>query len=82
MARANGGVAAMPSLAGERGAEMVVPLDYSRSARGRELTQNLNQYFNMNSNETTTLSLSQAVKSRDFTRAMAGNTYLNGRLGR
>lgn len=82
MARANGGVVSMPSIAGERGAEMVVPLDYSRQSRGRELTQNLNQYFNMAGNETTVMSLSQAVKSRDFTRAMANNSYLSGRLGR
>ena len=82
MPRANGGFVALPSIAGERGPEMVVPLDYSRNARGRELTQNLTQYFNMSGNETTTLSLSQAVKSRDFTRAMASNVFLNGRLGR
>lgn len=82
MPRANGGFVALPSIAGERGPEMVVPLDYSRNARGRELTQHLTQYFNMSGNETTTLSLSQAVKSRDFTRAMASNVFLNGRLGR
>lgn len=81
-ARANGGLAAIPSICGESGAEMVVPLDPSRETRGRELTQNLTQYFNMSGNETTTLSLSQAVKSRDFTRAMMNNNYLNGRLGR
>ena len=82
MARANGGLASMPSIAGEAGAEMVVPLDHSRAARGRELTQNLTQYFNMSGNETTALSLAQAVKSRDFSRAMASNAFLNGRLGR
>ena len=81
-AEANGGMVTMPSIAGEAGPEMVVPLDYSRNARGNQLTQNLVQYFNMNGNETTTLSLSQAVKSRDFTRAMASNSYLSGRLGR
>ena len=79
---AAGGIISMPSLVGEAGPEMVVPLDYSRSARGRQLTQNLTQYFNLSGNETTTLSLSQAVKSRDFSRAMASNSYINGRLGR
>jgi SLT domain-containing protein len=61
---------------------MVVPLDYSRSERGRQLTQNLNQYFNMAGNETTALSLAQAVKSRDFTNAMMNRLYINGRFGR
>ena len=82
MARANGGLVSMPSIAGEAGAEMVVPLDFSRASRGRELTQNLTQYFNMSGNETTALSLAQAVKTRDFSRAMASNAFINGRLGR
>jgi hypothetical protein len=80
--KASGGIAQMPSLCGEAGAEMVVPLDYSRSERGRQLTQNLNQYFNMAGNETTALSLAQAVKSRDFTNAMMNRLYINGRFGR
>lgn len=79
---ANGGIASMPSICGERGPEMVIPLDYSRAARGSNLTQNLVQNFNMYGNETTALSLSQAVKSRDFTRAMINNAWLSGRLGR
>ena len=78
----NGGIASMPSICGERGAEMVIPLDHSRAARSANLTQNLVQNFNMSGNETTALSLSQAVKSRDFTRAMMNSTWLNGRLGR
>lgn len=82
MARSNGGLVSMPSIAGEAGSEMVVPLDFSRSSRGRELTQNLTQYFNMSGNETTALSLAQAVKTRDFSRAMASNAFINGRLGR
>ena len=82
IARSNGGLVSMPSIAGEAGSEMVVPLDFSRSSRGRELTQNLTQYFNMSGNETTALSLAQAVKTRDFSRAMASNAFINGRLGR
>ena len=78
----NGGIASMPSICGERGAEMVIPLDHSRAARSANLTQNLIQNFNMSGNETTALSLSQAVKSRDFTRAMMNSAWLNGRLGR
>lgn len=80
--RANGGLAAVPSIVGEAGPEMVVPLDPSRQARGRELTQNLTQYFNLSGSETTTLSLSQAVKSRDFTTAVNHNAYISRRLGR
>lgn len=79
---ANGGIASMPSICGERGPEMVIPLDYSRAARGSNLTQNLVQNFNMSGSETTALSLSQAVKSRDFTRAMINSAWLSGRLGR
>lgn len=81
-AESNGGIITTPSIAGERGMEMVVPMDYSRFARGSQLTQNLNQYFNMAGNETTTMSLAQAVKSRSFGMAMANNAYLSGRLGR
>ena len=72
----------IPSIAGERGAEMVVPLAYSRNARGAQLTQNLVQHFNMQGSETTALSLSQAVRSRDFTRAMMSNAFISGRMGR
>lgn len=81
-AEANGGIASMPSICGEKGPEMVIPLDYSRAARSANLTQNLIQNFNMAGNETTALSLSQVVKSRDFTRAMMNSTWLSGRLGR
>lgn len=80
--RANGGLASMPSICGEAGPEMVVPLDYSRHARGVQLTEQLTQHFHMSGNQTTALSLSQAVKSRDFTRAMVNNSWLAGRLGR
>lgn len=80
--KANGGFVSMPSLVGEAGPEMVIPLDYSRQARSNNIIQNLSQNFNMSGNETTTLSLMQAVKSRDFSRAMASNEYINRRLGR
>lgn len=80
--KANGGIVTMPSIVGENGPEMVIPLDYSRSARSGNIIQNLNQNFNMSGNETTTLSLMQAVKSRDFSRAMASNAFINRRMGR
>lgn len=80
--RANGGLVTMPSLVGEKGPEWVLPLDYSRSARAGNIIQNLTQNFAMAGNETTTLSLMQAMKSRDYSRAMASNSFINRRLGR
>ena len=80
--RANGGVVSMPSLIGERGPEAVIPLDYSRSARAGNIMQNISQTFNMTGNETTTLSLANAVKSRGFQRALGNASALNARLGR
>lgn len=82
MARANGGIVTMPSLCGESGAEMVIPLDHSRVARASNLTQYYNQTFSMNGNETTALSLSSLVRSRDFSRALSSNISMNARLGR
>jgi hypothetical protein len=82
MARANGGIVTMPSLCGESGAEMVIPIDHSRVARASNLTQYYNQTFSMNGNETTALSLSSLVRSRDFSRALSSNISMNARLGR
>ena len=80
--KANGGLVTMPSLVGEAGPEMVIPLDHSRQARAGNVIQNLNQNFNMSGSETTALSLMQVVKSRNFSRAMASNSFINRRLGR
>ena len=80
--KSNGGLITMTSITGERGPEMVIPMDPARFARGKELTQNLVQHFHLQGNETTSLSLSQMVKSRDFTRSMMNNSYINTRLGR
>lgn len=79
---ADGGIATQPSICGERGPEMVIPLSYDRSARRDNLIANFTQNFSMSGNQTTALSLASAVKSRDFSRAMATNSYLNTRLGR
>lgn len=80
--RANGGLVSMPSLIGEAGPEMVIPLDHSRAARAGNLTQYYNQTFTMNGNETTALSLSQVVRSRGFSRAINTQNDINSRLGR
>lgn len=79
---ANGGLVTMPSLCGEAGAEMVIPLDHSRAARASNLTQYYNQTFSMSGNETTALSLASVVRSRDFSRALNTNISINSRLGR
>ena len=80
---ANGGIATGPSIVGERAfqPEMILPLDYSRSSRAGNIIQSVSQTFNMSGNETTALSLSQAVKSRDFRRATAQNAFISARGG-
>lgn len=75
--RSNGGLLVGPGIVGERGQELVVPLDYSRQGRANNIVQNITQSFNMHGNETTALSLSQAVKSRGFNR----NLFLQRRHG-
>lgn len=78
---ANGGVALGPALIGERGPEAIIPLDYSRAQRAQNIANTVNQTFNMSGNQTTALSLSQAVRSRDFTRAMTDNQFFTRRCG-
>ena len=61
--RAQGGIITAPSLVGEAGPELVLPLDYSRAGRTNQIIQNFNtsQSFNMASNQQTPLAFSQAV---------------------
>jgi hypothetical protein len=73
--KAQGGIAIAPTIVGERGAEAIIPLDYARSGRANSIMQNINQTFNMTGNQTTALSLGQAVKQRSFT-----DNFLNTRL--
>ena len=68
-ARADGGVASIPTIVGERGPEMVIPLDFARSGRANNLVQTFNQTFNLAQNQTTASSL-------------AANMRTNGRWGR
>lgn len=81
--RANGGIATMPSIFGE-GAypEMAIPLDPSRVGRSNQLVQNLVQNFSMSGNETTTMSLASALRSRDFAYESGRISTVNRRLGR
>ncbi len=79
--KAAGGLAFMPSIVGERGPEAIIPLDYSRAQRAENIANTVNQTFNMGGSQTTALSLAQAVRSRDFTRAMTDNQFFTRRCG-
>ena len=78
---AAGGLAFMPSIVGEHGTEAIIPLDYSRAQRAENIANTVNQTFNMGNSQTTALSLAQAVRSRDFTRAMTDNQFFTRRCG-
>lgn len=71
---AQGGIAMAPSICGEAGPELVLPLDYSRAGRASSIINNFNttQSFNMNSNQSTPLAFSQAVGQNRFVRRCAG----------
>lgn len=72
-AMAQGGVAKTPSLCGEAGPELVIPLDNSRSGRANQIIQNFNtnQSFNMQSNQQTPLAFAQSVGRNPFVRRFA-----------
>jgi hypothetical protein len=65
----NGGIAFGRSIVGERGPELVIPLDYARSGRAAQVVQNFTQTFNMAGNQTTGQSLGQAVRRGSFGRS-------------
>ena len=73
-ARAQGGIITAPSLVGEAGPELVLPLDYSRAGRTSQIIQNFNtnQSFNMASNQQTPLAFSQAVGNNRFVKRVNG----------
>ena len=64
-----GGITHGRTLVGERGQELVLPLEPSRRGRTAQIIQNFTQTFNMGSSETTGLSLGQAVKRGSFSQA-------------
>ena len=72
--KAQGGVVTAPSLVGEAGPELVLPLDYSRAGRTSQIIQNFNttQSFNMASNQQTPLAFSQAVGNNRFVTRVNG----------
>lgn len=67
---AQGGVVNSPSICGEAGPELVLPLDNSRSGRASQIVNNFNtnQNFNMTNNQTTPLAFAQAVGMNKFVR--------------
>ena len=78
---ANGGIVWGKSIVGERGPEAIIPLDYSRAQRAENISYAIQNSFNMSGNQTTALSLAQAVSSRDFSRAMGMAAFKASRTG-
>lgn len=65
---AQGGVITSPSIVGEAGPELVLPLDYSRAGRTSQIINNFNttQSFNLASSQNTPLALASAVGQNRF----------------
>lgn len=76
---ASGGVSVMPSIVGERGPEAIIPLEYSRRQRAESIVNNISQNFELSGTETTALSLANAVKSRNFSRALSDSDFIRRR---
>jgi hypothetical protein len=81
-ARANGGIASMPSVFGEAGPEIAIPLDPARDGRAQQLSAYVTNNFNMSGNETSTLALAGALNSREWAYQSSRIGQLNRRLGR
>ena len=79
---ANGGVASVPSIFGEAGPEMAIPLDPARAGRAQQLVGYVSNVFNMNGSETTSMSLASALNSREFVFQSGRMDRLNRRMGR
>ena len=69
-AAAQGGIVNTPTIAGEAGPELILPLDNSRLGRASQIINNFNtnQNFNMTNNQTTPLAFAQAVGMNKFVR--------------
>lgn len=65
---AQGGIVTSPSIVGEAGPELVLPLDYSRAGRTSQIINNFNttQSFNLASSQNTPLALASAVGQNRF----------------
>lgn len=80
--RANGGIASVPSVFGEAGAEMAIPLTNEREGRAQQLAAYVTNTFNMSGNETSSLSLSSALNSREWAYNSSKMSALQRRMGR
>lgn len=65
---AQGGIITAPSIVGEAGPELVLPLDHSRAGRASQIINNFNtsQTFNMSANQQTPLAFASAVGRNRF----------------
>ena len=79
---ANGGIASVPSICGEAGPEAVIPLDPARSGRASQIMSYVTNNFSMSGSETTAMSLSNALSSREFAFQSGRIWALQHRLGR
>lgn len=70
---AQGGIVNTPTIAGEAGPELILPLDNSRAGRASQIINNFNtnQNFNMTQNQATPLAFAQAVGQNKFVRRSA-----------
>ena len=73
-----GSIALGPTIAGERGPEAIIPLDFARAGRSTNIINNINQNFNMAGSQTTALSMAQAVKQRSFTDNLISHRLYGG----
>lgn len=81
-ARANGGIASMPSVFGEAGPEIAIPLDPARDGRAQQLTAYVNNQFTMAGNETSAMALSSMLNSREWSYRFGRFDALQKRMGR
>lgn len=81
-ARANGGIASMPSVFGEAGPEIAIPLDPARDGRAQQLVSNITNTFNMSGNETSAMALSSMLNSREWSYRFGRFDSLQKRMGR
>lgn len=65
---AQGGIVTAPSIVGESGPELILPLDHSRAGRASQIINNFNtsQTFNMSANQQTPLAFASAVGNNRF----------------
>ena len=69
-----GGITHGATIVGERGQELVLPMDYSRRGRSMQIIQNFTQSFNISPNPTVS-SMAQAVRGSEW-----GNTFIKARI--